>query len=193
MKQVFSFRFVAAALIVLSTVLVVPTIAQDESPTDVVLVTNTPVVAEPIPTVEPTPVVEPTPIPVPPSPFETIMANVNWTVIILAVVLSFFGFLSLVVSKLAVSAPVALWEGGKATVRATYDDVKKIVDATPDPTDNLLWDTLQGKFEEWIKSVDEQRGAAIHIHLVANDEASGRAAGAAAAEAIRQGITSSSN
>lgn len=101
-----------------------------------------------------------TPVPVPPpppTPMETILANINWTVLILAMGLGLFGLIAYGFRLLALSVPVAVYEGGKAAARANYGAVDRIVEATPDPTDNILWKAFHDKLEEQFAITDKLR------------------------------------
>lgn len=145
------------ALLALSLMLPIAGIRAQDTVTEVPPTQE--IVETAVPTIEATLAPTETPVPVPPapSPIETLFSQVNWTIVILAGVLAFFGFLALVVRTLGISAPVALWEGGKATVRAIYGDIDRLVNATPDPIDNTLWDSAHSKIEELFTEVDRLR------------------------------------
>lgn len=165
MKQVFSFRFIAAALIVLSSVLVVPTIAQDESTPDVIMVTNTPAVALPVVTVEPTPVVEPTPAPEP-----SILDSLDFReftpwlgAILLAIVIGFFYVAGKVVVQLAAGIPQFAWEGVRAGANSGLAELKKYVELTPNTLDDAAFAELEKKVLQLEAEVDALRRAPAAI------------------------------
>lgn len=160
-KRIEFFILIAIVVLALMIAPAFATFAQDGGD----LVTNTPAATEEVTLApEPTAVIEPTIAPestpappAEPSPFEAILADVNWTIVILAVALAFFGFLAYVVKIVGASAPAALWEGGKATVRATYDDIDKLVAGTSGEIDDALWQSLRNLVEQLMKDVDADR------------------------------------
>lgn len=149
-------------------------------------------IATEAPTAEPTATPVPVPPPPAPTPLETVLANINWTLLFLALGLGLFGLIAYAFRLIALSVPLAVYEGGKAAIRANYPTVDRIVDDTIDPTDNVLWKMFHDKMEEQFNITDKLRQEMGQLkQTVANNKVQTDQQLNETAQALSQQITAS--